>query len=617
VAGLFAQGLATATVDAGARGEAGLLVTCVGATEVTLLVMAPEGAGSGEPALVVRSTLRLGLEPRFVITAFTTLQLRGSRYAALGSRHGSVAFYMLPAPAGVESAITDPCFSLPAHGKEAVTALLWSSKSSLDPSGLLHSTGRDGMYTIHRLDLASDTGLSATLLHRLPLPFGPNLEGLALRPDNSLWIWGFRGKHFVVYDVTAQRETMALECGGANRTWAFQPSSERETRGGRFVWTQKGRLYHHHQPDTGSQLEVINAGGHGREIKALAISPQPHQTIATGAEDTNIKLWISLPDNGFRCLQTLRKHNTGIQHLQWSDDGQYLFSSGGFEECYVWRVRPAVPGVGLGVVCESAHPSSGTNDLRIMGFDARRDPHREDGEGVSFVVEMAYSDSTRKRWRYEAVRARWTLLGTGEYLTACLTHISTPSTAPHRIVTAATDGHLAAWSTSTTAGKLQWTHRHKVHQNAILSVVRHWLPGSSHLFVTGGDDNAIGLTLQPPPGDKMHTLFIPRAHAAAVTGLAIIYADDGGLVFASAGLDQRLKIWRVDVDGASATVEGIEVKCLKSMFTAVADVSSLATCTLGNRGTGVVVAGVGMEMWRVGGGVAARGVLRNEAITAD
>ncbi|KAK3068399.1 WD repeat-containing protein 6, partial [Teratosphaeriaceae sp. CCFEE 6253] len=363
-------------------------------------------------------------------------------------------------------------------------------------------------------------------------------------------------------------------------------------------------------PDTGSQLEVINAGGHGREITAVAIAyAAGQQVIATGAEDTNVKLWTFSPNHHFRCLQTLRKHNTGIQHLQWSDGGQYLFSSGGFEEFCVWRIRTDVEGVGLGVVCESAHPASGTSDLRIMGFEVRQEPQRERGGDVGFVVEMAYSDSTRKRWRYEAVRARWTLLGTGEYLTACLTHIFTPSTVLHRVVTAATDGHLVTWAPDNMAGKLQWINRQKVHQNAVLSVLRHCLPDGSHLFITGGDDNAIGLTLQPPPGEKMRTLLIPRAHAAAVTGLAIICADDGGLVFASAGLDQRLKIWRVDVGGASARVEGIEVKCLKSVFTAVADVSGLATCTLGDEGTGLVVAGVGMEMWRLGCGEAGRGVL--------
>jgi len=86
----------------------------------------------------------------------------------------------------------------------------------------------------------------------------------------------------------------------------------------------------------GANHAVIRSGGHGREIKAVAVSPQggsrSRQLIATGAEDTDIKIF-QYAEKDFACRRTIRKHTTGIQHLQWSHDGEYLFSSGGCEEC--------------------------------------------------------------------------------------------------------------------------------------------------------------------------------------------------------------------------------------------------------------------------------------------
>jgi WD40 repeat protein len=100
------------------------------------------------------------------------------------------------------------------------------------------------------------------------------------------------------------------------------------------VWTRASSMHIYSQ--TGPNHTVIRSGGHGREIKAVAVSPdgnsRSRQLIATGAEDTDIKIFQYVEED-FICRRTIRKHTTGIQHLQWSQDGNYLFSSGGCEEC--------------------------------------------------------------------------------------------------------------------------------------------------------------------------------------------------------------------------------------------------------------------------------------------
>jgi len=241
-----------------------------------------------------------------------------------------------------------------------------------------------------------------------------------------------------------------------------------------------------------------------------------------------------------------------------------------------------------------------------MGFEVREDYSPNEAERASFEVYMAYSDSTLKCWSYEVVGRTWSLQWQGDYLTACLTDVFSPFTTTNEqwLATAATDGHLALWSSKHTvpkaADELRYTHRHKIHQNAILSVATISLPHDFTLVITGGDDNAIGITRLTTAG-HMHTLLIPRAHAAAVTGLAVLKSSssDGSFTFASAGIDQRVKLWRVTVDAGFSDVYGIEAECVKSTFTAVADVASVASYKLADGKAGVLVAGVGMDVWEV------------------
>ncbi|KAK4574300.1 WD repeat-containing protein 6 [Recurvomyces mirabilis] len=596
-----------------ARNEFGLLVTSVGSTTARLLKLVPHMPSSINLVPTAQLERSLKLDPGFVVTSYSLTRLDGRSFAVLGSRDGRIAIYGIDTASEVAgTAQTSLLVLLDVHAKEAVTSLLWNSAGlTRDLTGFLHSTGRDGKHAIHRIALAEDT-LQTDLVHQLSLPFGPNIEHISLRKDKTLMIWGFRSKHFVAYDVLAQRDVMIVECGGAHRNFAFQPSEG----GGIFVWTKASKLYR--QSQNQAPFDLIRSGGHGREIKSVAISSTPSQIIATGAEDTNIKLWLYDEHAGFRCLQTLRKHNTGIQHLQWAYGDQYLFSSGGFEEFFVWRITADVPGVGIGVVCESSHPRSGTSDLRIMNFDVQHDPVADGGEPKTFTISMAYSDSTLKLWRYTTTDQSWKLCGSGDYLTACLTQATSLGTPSNPFLTASTAGHITSWSQPEQehdSDTIAWTQRHRVHQNAILSLIKTpTLADGSILVFTGGDDNALGVSRVMPSG-RVRTLLVPRAHAAAVTGLGFVGASAEGVSgsgrgggrwrVVSAGIDQRVKVWDVDVDidvdGEKGGVEGVHVRLVGDVHTAVADVSGVETMGLRDEGgLGVLVVGVGMDVVRVG-----------------
>ncbi|GAB7358442.1 hypothetical protein MBLNU230_g2508t1 [Neophaeotheca triangularis] len=579
-----------------------ILVTTVG-SNYAFLIIDPSDDRPGSPEHQVRSR-RLLFPSGDPITAFgiASCAVGMGPILFLGLRGGSIIAYT----DGEEPVITLPS----AHGKEAVTGLCWSTgtqKEQRDTSGLLFSTGRDGTLATRAIQ-AKGEKLSSKLIHQLPLPFGPNIEGLKFMENGHLLVWGFRSKHFVSYDITLQRDVMSVECGGAHRNFAFQPSTE----GGTFIWTKASALF----SSTQTQLpyRLIGGGGHGREIKAAAVSsPRVYgkQLIATGAEDTDIKVFDYTESSGvesaLHCLQTLRRHNTGIQHLQWAgedDGGLLLFSSGGFEEFYVWRGQADIPGINIGFFCESKHPRSGMSDLRIMGFDSVQI------ETQGCEITMAYSDSTLKRWLYAG--QDWKLLASGDYLTACLTGVTTPRKPHHESMSTATDGHLALWHSVNNESALRWQRRIKVHQNAILSMAMQNVAADVDLVATGGDDNAIGLTLlmqaDAHAGEKdttstarSRTLVIPSAHAAAVTAISLVPSNPSSTVMhmISAGIDQRVKAWRIAVDAGRVRevgVKGLSVECVEDCPTPVADVSSLDLMELAGGRKGVLVCGVGMEV---------------------
>jgi len=199
----------------------------------------------------------------------------------------------------------------------------------------------------------------------------------------------------------------------------------------------------------------------------------------------------------------------------------------------------------------------------------------------------------------------------GNYLTSCLTqclHIETHGQV-QSLITAGTDGSVAFFpleSGSTTAtaepSALKWTSRANIHQNTIQSMKLHWFDNKTCLLVTGGDDNAVAFSIvtwsAAGTTPKVDTVIVPRAHAAAVTGVEILAAS--GLRMsrvATTSIDQRVKFWEVHYNGSQHGVDGLSIKREKDYFTAVADVSGLAALD----DSALIVCGVGMDVWNHSG----------------
>ena len=207
------------------------------------------------------------------------------------------------------------------------------------------------------------------------------------------------------------------------------------------------------------------------------------------------------------------------------------------------------------------------------------------------------------------------------------------------LLTTASDGHLALWkegvviqspSNEIAAASVSdprvvsWAFNSKIHQSAIKSLSSLKLSDSQILLLTGGDDNSIALTMisKEPfstgsnqdilSSASVATLAVPRAHAAAVNASILLRKADSdsqgpgistvvSLWAVTTGNDQRVKVWDVLVDVKKPGVDGVEIRRIGNMPTAVADVSSLVILDARpqtTRGPRILVCGVGMEIFR-------------------
>ncbi|KAI0599926.1 WD40-repeat-containing domain protein [Biscogniauxia sp. FL1348] len=594
-----------------------ILVTVLGSTEAKLLRV--------KSNISIARYTEVTLKPGFTPTAAAFCR----KYLVLGSRHGLVSILTQD-----NNGNYSPVLNIKVKLKDAITSIL-PLPGPDQQSSLNHflTTGRDGKFRIYEIKTTPDGVVEAPLLHEMSPPFGPMIEGSWFSENadgtQDLMLCGFRSKHFVVWNETRRQEIAAVECGGGHRNFAYTTGAEGEPERMRFVFTKASAMRVFTQAR--SPHRTLKAGAHGREIKAISAGGR---LVATAAEDTVIRIWEQQQhaESGgappLRCVAALEKHATGIQALRWCG-AEHLFSSGGNEEFFAWRARAL--GGGLAVVCEAVFPDrSAAGDLRIMGFDVERivaegGLDADDQGATRFCISMALSNSTLRCYAYSAARG-FQLLGRRTYTGACLTQVrhlglDAAGGCPH-LLAAATDGHLAIFADARgdgEEGERELPLVTRLHQNTVkaldMRAARCSGPeassGTSYLVVTGGDDNALGVThvWTPHPGSGRRRFQIKSkcvvrsAHAAAITGVVVARLDGEDAVVVTASNDQRVKVWRL-VGWRNA----LKVRLLDDRYSAVADAGDLEVLD-GDGGEGkeqerdvrVMVGGVGMEVWRLGG----------------
>ena len=574
----------------------------------------------------------------FVVTSSCFVKV-SVQLIMLGSRRGQLAVHDLSESSWHSR--RDSTFKLHEDQITSITVIASEHLGSEGDQIVFATTGRDGTYKIHSLTVDrigqsnDDRIFQLSTVNDCKLPFGPYIEGAyfdAIQKD--LFLWGFRSTQFVVWNDSQKAEVLSVECGNAHRNWDYMPH-ENGKGGGSFVFTKASVCCVYSQKEASHR--VLHYGSHGREIKALALSPSSQAVddlrstfLATGAEDTAIRVFSHRPANEtprVQCLRILADHTTGIQQLCWSKDGQRLFSAAGCEEFFVWRTT-SIPSIGLGVVLEARCPTvTESSDLRIMDFEVVAKPVAPgtsiDGEAKTYFVIMAYSDSSIRVFCYSSwLQDKFELLFTGSHNRHCLTQVK--KLRPFlkhdlEICTAGTNGvltllqvdirKLPEHSTPIPLQSLQWYTPLKIHQNSIQSLDVARISSTEGFILTGGDDGDMWLTYMRFPNADSHgsppshiEAGITPAHATAVTAVAYLATttrqEKGIILLASVGTDQRLKVWEIAI-AKGAGVEGVECNLRSDVHTSVADASSLGHCWDEYGQLWLYVAGVGMEIWQV------------------
>jgi WD40 repeat protein len=574
-----------------------LLVTVLGSSNASLLEIDMSDGG------VVRITKKVVIENGFIVTSAVLFL----DYLIIGSRKGFISILR-----SCEDEIYRSSISVEASINDTVTSItmLPPRADQTDEATYFLATSRDGKYRIYSLQ-GTDADIELTLLHETSPPFGPMIEGAWFSTSQDggidLILCGFRSKDFVVWNESQYREIATIDCGGGHRTVAHMPLTS-YPEGFRFAHTKATKLFFFSQ--THAPHRVLKVGGHGREIKAVSSSGK---YIATAAEDTTIRIWSydcrgHQKESGLQCLAVMEKHTAGIQTLKWHEQS-HIFSSGGNEEFFVWRVSHLDSAYQrLAIKCEAVFlDRTEDGDLRIMDFDVHCLDKTSD-DGHLFYISMALSNSALQSYAYSEKKG-FQLISRGSYSGACLTqlrhlHVDTTSI---RTLTAATDGHMAIWEANDlTAGSEGQTAEHtcihvtRLHQSTIKSLDMRQLrteTGTSYLVITGGDDNALGLLHLHTDGTSQEFVvksksIVRPAHAAAVTGIAILKTTAGGreATVVSVSNDQRVKKWKI-VNWQSSN--GARVSLVGNQYSSIADAGDLEVLENGR----VMVGGVGLEVW--------------------
>lgn len=600
-----------------------VVVSPMGSTQVRLLVLDPAKFDS-----IIQQEQAIDLEKGFTTTAVGRCQ----EYLILGSRSGALLLYKYTGKSPDEfERVLRVDRPRAKDGVSTIVPLPGKTKGTLSPYFL--TTSRDGRYRIYEITHYTPGSTPEVHLRHEALPAlgGPILESAQFTTNTSsppeLILTGFRGKNLIIWNETHQRVLATLETGGAHRstTWRIDQTHPENLA---IVWSRPSRrtcIF----AQTARHGRVVKSGGHGREIKAVAAGLEG--LIATGAEDTTIRIWRrrGVGEDGagqrFKCLAVVERHTTGIQCLKWAG-ANYLVSSGGNEELYVWRITrfPQSAYEGLAVMCEGIYPDKTKDgDLRIMGFDVQISTPGSQGDEAeeTLCLSLVLSNSTLKTYRYSKT-AGFALLASARYTGACLLqvrHLHVGTSELH-VLTASTDGHIALWKAySETTIEYTLLETKPLHQSSIKALDLQALTSSSsssprsssYTVHTGGDNNALG-HVQLDWDDTARQFRVAArslakgAHAAAITGLCVrrVSPTSGGgyaVELVTVSNDQRVRSWRTRHETRRGTVK---VALAADGCSGVADCGDLELLDgdgCGGRGDGseALVVGVGMETWMV------------------
>ncbi|CAN6638120.1 tRNA (34-2'-O)-methyltransferase regulator Rtt10p [Trichomonascus vanleenenianus] len=537
----------------------------------------------------VGSDFSLSLSSPETFTATSCFYDEVSSVFYLGSRHGAVAGYKVDLSSSQQNVSPLGCWRR-IMSEDTVTSGLILKRSSEDPARVtLLFTSRGGYYCIARSELSNDM-MSFDVVSKSKLPRG-SIEGSKLI-DGGVLLYGFRNDLFFLWNETEQCEIMLEKCGGSHRNWSFtiDPTDEQKYE---LVYTKASAtvIVPGIQAKDHFRYSVLGEGTHGREVRAIEVSPAEFggtKVMATGSEDTTIR-FCSFDSAGTLKTHTIqRQHVSGLQSVHWTPDGKFLLSSSAREELFVWKVECDSDGSVLQVYANlfaKLPTSSDVPDLRIMDFALY--PTGTD----QYLLATVYSDSGIRLWIMDlssSNEARFELLMQGIYRSCCILNCNF-LTQDSRLflATSSTDGHLVAYDvtsllTNTTPQKQPadlpgMIFRSQLHQSSIRSAAFKLQSDGTFIYVSGGDDNALIFSEVNFVGKSVKVnKKVSSAHSATINSVSLV--SNGQVVTTS--VDQNVRLW--DIGG----------ELISTSYTTVADTGPLDSVD-----NTIVFGGSGLSIW--------------------
>ncbi|KAK7204805.1 WD40-repeat-containing domain protein [Myxozyma melibiosi] len=521
---------------------------------------------------------------------FSSAIVSSSKFLVIGSRFGALAMYDISDDAeekknlGVWRRIMS---------EDCITSTVVIQEESDEIDLLL--TSRVGQYSVCTLRGYRAGSVELDKLHLNRVAKG-SIEGAMYDRSGDLIFWGFRNNYFFLWNESRQFEIMSEVCGGSHRFWHFSFQSQTDFG---FVYAKSTTIcfaFSHFWMFDSYLNSLVQDGSHGREIRAIATSSTTNDgaalLVASGAEDTCIRLTNVYDDGRISNLCIVRKHVSGIQEIKWSNDGRYLFTSSAREEFIVWRVTIRGAAVYMYPIA-SAPIESDVPDLRVMDFFL----HEVEVDGAPyFFIVTVYSDSAIKVWMFDPQSAKFTLKASGRYKTCCIFKVTGVVYDDEVLFfTGSSDGYVTCWNLQSVLQSAlemspdrvpfpekSWTAR--VHQSSIKSM--EILDSESLYIVSGGDDNSISITKVNGTESASQVQKIDAGHASTVSSIVVVDKE----TVLSTAVDQRIRLWKLQQTPTSLVMAEDE-------YTTVADTGCLSLGRIGDSSM-LIVGGAGLAVWK-------------------
>lgn len=452
------------------------------------------------------------------------------------------------------------------------------------------SLGRDGLVKTFSI---KDKKLVKVTSDKLPFSW------LLKTIDNFLF--AFTSSNFLIWDQNNKRILLEIPCGGGHRSWDIN------IKDNNLIFTYiKDKVVNIARLDFHNLIpKDLITGFHEDEVNSIEVFEfSKGYILISGGEDTSLRI-TSLIDNAIESKLILKSHLSSIRTIasyKLSDECSenrhkfLVFSAGGRAQIICWKLQVNKD---LNVTCKEEYSyyeplKNDESEVRVMDLFVTK-------INSTLILLSACSDGNIKLLSIEDKNGQYKLelFKSIFYKLKCILKIHHFVIFDKNIlVSMATDGYLTFWDISDifSAVDMQPFRSIKVHQSGINSYTSKMLDNNMLIFLTGGDDNAVVLTLlkfELNVNDKMTLKVISNftdvgTHCAQITGLHL-----GEEYFLTTGIDQRIALYSWEIQSQT-----VNCNFILKYNTTISDIKGLK-CFEKSSWWDLIIYGNGLELLKM------------------